>query len=199
MLDSSYSMKRPVAQAAATRFNVARDALRGFIDRFPPTGYLALRFYGSEHVVTRNHCEDSLLAVPFAPAQENVEPLKLALAQAHARGVTPLAYALEQAGTDFPGNAVEKLIVIVSDGLESCGGNPCAAAAALGRQGFVINTIGFLADRDARRQLQCVADATGGQYFHVPVNIGLQEKLDEAFAGCPIAAAPTERPVTRPS
>jgi Ca-activated chloride channel family protein len=190
MLDASYSMKRLVTRAGTSRFNVAREALSGFVDRFPPAGYLALRFYGSEHLVTRNHCQDSQLVVPFAPAEENIEPIKSALAQAHARGVTPLAYALEQAGRDFPARAIERLIVIVSDGLESCGGNPCAAAASLGRQGFVINTVGFLADRDARRQLQCIADATGGQYFHVSVTIGLQEKLEEAFAGCPIAVLP---------
>ena len=76
---------------------------------------------------------------------------------------------------------------MISDGAESCGGEPCAVAVALADEGFVINTIGLGTDVRDQLQLRCVAMATGGEYFHVPVAAELQEKLAEALGVCPVA------------
>jgi Ca-activated chloride channel family protein len=134
-----------------------------------------------------------MLKVPFAPAATNAAVIKLALADSHARGVTPIAFALEQAVADFGENSLGHTIVLVSDGGEDCNGDPCATAAMLHSEGFVINTVGFGTDVQGGRQLQCIARASGGQYFPVPVAVQLQDKLMQALGICPIALGPTRR------
>jgi Ca-activated chloride channel family protein len=195
ILDASYSMLNRVAAPGGptTRFAAARNAVSGVVDIFPDDGFLALRFYGSQSQATRMDCTDTMLAVPFGPALVNRAPIKAALAQAHARGVTPIAYSLAQAARDFPSNSLERTIILVSDGGESCDGDPCATAALLHTQGFVINAVGFMIAGIARAQLRCIAAAAGGKYFDVPVAVSLSESLGQAFGQCPVATLPVRR------
>jgi Ca-activated chloride channel family protein len=192
MLDASYSMLRTVARTVSpTRFSVARDALAGITDRYPLDGYLALRLYGSQSSVGRRDCTDTTLAVPFGRGPENRLAVKRALAATHARGVTPIALALQQAIADFSDPMRERLIVIVTDGGESCDGDPCATALGMAAQGFVIDTVGFLInDALSREQLQCMARVTHGSYVDVQSYLDLPDKLANLLSECAIAALP---------
>jgi Ca-activated chloride channel family protein len=186
ILDASSSMLR-VTSSGATRFNLARQAISATVDLFPNEASIALRLYGSQTQAVRRNCSDSVLAVPFSTASRNRSAIKLALASSHARGLTPIAYALQEARKDFSSAATGRTIILISDGGESCGGEPCAIAVALADEGFVINTIGLGTDVRDQLQLRCVAMATGGEYFNVPVAAELQEKLAEALGVCPVA------------
>ncbi len=188
LIDASISMRTPVGVDNLTRFDVARLAVGDFVDRYPPSSYLALRFYGSVPPGTADECRDSNLSVPFAPASTNRIPIKQALAASFPRGFTPIGYALGEAVADFAQLDVDKVIVLVSDGIESCGGAPCAAAEDLASKGFVINSIGFLVDDRARRELECVAHVSGGQYIDVRRPTELHEGLEATLNACaPIA------------
>jgi Ca-activated chloride channel family protein len=193
ILDSSFSMLR-TASGGISRFNLARQAVYATLDLMPDYARVALRLYGSESQAARSDCKDSVLKVPFAPAFGNRTAIKLALAASHARGLTPIAYALLQASGDFGESAADRTIVLVSDGGETCGGDPCAVAALLAGQGFVINTVALQPDIQGRRQLQCIAKATGGEYFAVPTAAQLQDKVMQALGICPIALLPSSRP-----
>ncbi len=74
---------------------------------------------------------------------------------------TPLAQGLRQVRTMVPGDGSDTLIVVVSDGQDSCHGNPCAEAAALARTkpGVSINVL----DIGNTGAGQCIAEATGGR------------------------------------
>ena len=189
LLDASYSMLNRVA-GGSTRFTAARNAIIATIDLFPDDGYLALRLYGSELSVGRMDCEDTRLAVPFTIAGIARASIKSALANTHARGLTPIAYSLIQAAADFTNATFERTIVLVSDGGESCNGDACATAALLHTQGFVINTVGFMTSGVPRAQLRCIAAASGGQYFDVPVATVLADQLSRALGECPVATLP---------
>jgi Ca-activated chloride channel family protein len=193
ILDASYSMLNRVA-GGLTRFGVARNAVSVVADLFPDDGFLALRFYGSQTPVSRMDCTDTVLAVPFAPAAQNRPAIKAALAASHARGLTPIAYSLSQAIGDFPSSSLERTVVLISDGGESCNGDPCTEAAFLHTtQGFVINTVGFMTNGLPRAQLRCIAAASGGEYFDVSTAVTFQDQLNRAFGYCPVAALPARR------
>jgi Ca-activated chloride channel family protein len=192
ILDLSYSMLQSAGNGT-NRINAARQALETAVDRFPDNGRIALRFYGSEAGGTLHTCVDSILAVPFATAAVNRLPIRAALAAARARGLTPIAYALQQAVGDFQGDHIGRTIVLVSDGSDTCGGDACAAATQLGSEGFIINTIGFLSDIHGARELQCIALASGGQFFSVRTAARLADTLLQAFGVCPIALGPPPR------
>ena len=64
-----------------------------------------------------------------------------AIAGLKPRGQTPLAYALEQVRGDLAGVRGERAVVLVTDGIESCGGDPAAAARALRAEGVPVHVI----------------------------------------------------------
>src|SRR5699024_3452488 len=83
------------------------------------------------------------------------------------KGKTPITAAVEQAVEQLRQVEASASIVLVSDGLESCGGDPCEAVRTARQSGvdFQLHVIGFaLGDADPE-QLQCMAEAGGGQFF----------------------------------
>jgi Ca-activated chloride channel family protein len=171
-----------------TRIDVARRAVEEVVSIFPPEAHLALRVYGSESPYPYMDCRDSRLLVPFAAAAENKQAIIDAIYGVKPRGMTPIAFALEEGGKDFAGDAEDRVIVVVSDGRETCANNPCTAASALAREGFVIHSVGLVVDRNAALQLKCLATVSGGTYLDVPNAMELPEKLRDLFQACKVAS-----------
>src|SRR4030095_14176464 len=84
----------------------------------------------------------------------------------------------------FAANARERFIVLVSDGKETCQGDPVVAAKALAAKGITVHTVGFIVDTAARGQLQAIAQTTGGTYFDAPVGPELPDTLKSALSAC---------------
>ena len=88
---------------------------------------------------------------------------------------------MNQAAYDFGQSRDDRALVLVTDGLESCGGDPVGAARALREQGIVVHLIGFgmgnAADEDTA-SLRAIANASGGRY----VTAGSAEELQVALA-----------------
>jgi hypothetical protein len=165
ILDVSGSMKAPLG--GETRMDAARKAIRATLAGIQADSVVALRLYG--HRVGQDDkagsCRDTELAVPFQPLDK--AGFLAVVERATPRGQTPLTYSLEQAARDFgPASDEERVIILVSDGAESCGGDPTAAARALLAQGFKVkvHTVGFDVDAAARAQLEALSAATGGEY-----------------------------------
>ena len=98
--------------------------------------------------------------------ENNREAMTDAIDRYDAKGYTPIGYALQQGIKDLPSEG-KRTIVLVSDGKDTCAPPPpCDVARDLKSQGvdLTVETVGFVADREAREQLQCIAKATGGQY-----------------------------------
>lgn len=98
------------------------------------------------------------------------------------RGKTPITAALEHGADLLTGSEGPSTIVLLSDGIETCEGDPCALAERLVEQNtrLVVHTVGFDVDEDAARQLQCVADAGRGTYHLADSREALRTAL---FAG----------------
>jgi len=158
---------------------IAKQILEDVSYWFPEDLDLALRAYGSTSASDNSDCADSTLLVPFG--EENREPIRRAIAGLRPLGQTPIAYALNEAARDFGPLQNDRALVLVTDGIESCGGDPVEAARELRAQGITVHLIGFglgnAADEDAA-SLQAVADASGGRY----VTAGSAEELKEALA-----------------
>ena len=158
---------------------VAKEILLDVSYWFPEDLKLALRAYGSTSPSESADCTDSTLLVPFG--EDNRESIRAAIAGLRPLGQTPIAYALNQAARDFGTLQDDRALVLVTDGIESCGGDPVRAARELREQGIMVHLIGFglgnAADEDAA-SLQAVANASGGRY----VMAGSAEELKEALA-----------------
>jgi hypothetical protein len=196
ILDASGSMNAKLPNGE-TRIAVARRAVKGVAAMVPAQAGLSLRLYGAQSPASQKNCQDTNLAVPFAAASANGAPITAAVDGAKAQGYTPIAYSLGQAANDFPADAKERTIVLVSDGKETCQGDPVIAARALAGKNVTVHTVGFVVDTAARMQLQAIAKATGGSYFDAPVGPELPDTLKAALNACKqrvVALPPNPRP-----
>lgn len=85
-------------------------------------------------------------------------------------GWTPIADALEQAYVmlaPYTGDEYNNSIVLISDGIETCDGDPAGMVRTMQDRGLDVtaNVIGFAVDSDASKQLRSIAQISGGEYF----------------------------------
>ena len=177
VVDASRSMWGQIHGEA--KMSIAKNILEDVSYWYPQDLDLALRAYGSTSPSESNNCSDSALLVPFS--DYNREPIRAAISGLRPTGQTPIAFALDQAARDFGSLASDRAVVLVTDGIESCGGDPARAARDLAAQGIMVHVIGFglgnAADEDTW-SLQAIANASGGRY----VTAGSAEELKEALA-----------------
>ena len=183
ILDASGSMwaKLPSGE---TRIAAAQKAVKGVAGLVDPKAQLSLRVYGAKSPAKDKNCQDSHVAVPFGPAGQLAPAVAKAVDQVKAQGFTPIAYSLDQAASDFPSTAKERAIVLVSDGKETCQGDPIVTAKALAAKGVAIHTIGYAVDTAAKMQLEGIARASGGKYFDAPGGAELAATLKAALNAC---------------
>jgi hypothetical protein len=145
---------------------------------------LALRTYGHQSPRRLHDCDDTQLLVPFGTRGDTRGAVIRQARGVVAQGYTPITRALELAVKDFPAStAGARFVVLVSDGKETCEGDPCATARVLDASGIelVIHTVGFDVDRAARTELECMAASTGGRYFDARDAAELARALGEAM------------------
>lgn len=183
ILDASGSMNAKLPNGE-TRIAVAKRAVNGVAAFVPAEAQLSLRLYGAQSPRAEKNCRDTNLVAPFGTASANAGAIAAVVGGIEAQGYTPIAFSLEQAANDFPADAKERVIVLVSDGKETCQGDPVLAARALAAKGITVHAVGFIVDTAARGQLQAIARATGGSYFDAPVGPELPDTLKSALNAC---------------
>jgi hypothetical protein len=183
ILDASGSMNARLADGTP-RIDAARAALGQLVAGLPAETVIALRVYGAGSPRSKHDCADTQLVVPFGAAGTVKGKVVAAAAALKAQGYTPITRVLETAAADFPAGGGERVIVLVSDGRETCDGDPCAMAQALARAKVktLIHTVGFGADETALAQLRCISSVTGGRHFGAGDAAGLAAVLAEAVA-----------------
>ncbi|MDW8210769.1 MAG: VWA domain-containing protein [Cytophagales bacterium] len=153
------------------RINIAKDKIAAFVDslRRNPNVEMALRVYGHQFEAKQKNCTDSKLEVGFAP--NNHAQIKNALIRIAPKGTTPIAYSLEQATKDFPPEEnYRNVIVMVTDGIEACGGDPCAISLGMQKNGIVLKPfiIGLGVGKEFPAAFNCIGkayDARSAQDF----------------------------------
>ena len=148
ILDASGSMWNKL-EDDRYRIVAAKDVLTQFVGGLPDGDLnVGLRIYGSQQdALSEGACDDTELFVPLAGLDK--ASLSQTVQAANALGATPIAKSLLAAADDFPADAQRRLIILVTDGEESCGGDLQAVAEDLRDRGFEIDIriIGF--DLDA--------------------------------------------------
>lgn len=152
ILDSSGSMYTRL-DSGQTRIAAAQAVLNDVIGRLPadPNLNVGLRVYGAKTAAgDPNACQDSELVQPM----QGIERQKMlnVVNAAKPKGATPIALSLQKAIDDFPNEAGKKLIILVTDGQESCRGDLKAWTAAAKAKGIDVDLRIVGIDLDARAQ-----------------------------------------------
>ena len=207
LLDVSGSMNERIS-SGGTKFAAAKRALKQVAGALPAGTQVGLRVYGSEISESKDTnpkaCRDTELVMPIGPLDRS--KMYKAVDSFDAVGETPIAYSLGKAVDDL-GDKGRRVLVLISDGEESCAGDPCPAARKLADNGVDLqfNAIGLDVGSKARKQLKCIAQAGDGSYYDADEADDLSEalrKLTEralrpfAITGTPVIG--TEDPATAP-
>jgi len=199
ILDASGSMLELLGPA--TRLAAAQEVLSTRVATLPPGVHVGLRVYGHRVPFQQEQesCQDIELVVPLQ--QGGSERIIEWLRGMQALGMTPMAESIRLASEDFtfePGR--RNVIVLISDGIETCGDDPADVVQRLQELGidFKIHVIGLDVDPAARAQLQRIAAVADGTYFDAQSEQDLDAALgavqDILVQPLPEAQAPTETP-----
>lgn len=140
IFDDSFSMYG--GWGSGTKIDIAKKLMGEFLDSLQNTPKLeiALRCYGHQTPFKpKRNCEDSKLEVPFAPAKTNFKLIKDRIYKLTPTGTTPIAYSLGKSADDFtPCDNCRNIIILITDGIEECGGDPCSVSVALQKKGVFL-------------------------------------------------------------
>ena len=187
LLDASGSMAGLVD--GSTKMDLAKSAIKQFVSSMPEGTAVSLRVYGHKGSNSSKDkkvsCESSEVIYPHGPYEEDA--FQKALGKVKPTGWTPLGLAIKSAKQDLSkhaGEGVENIVYVVSDGIETCGGDPVKEAKQLHGSDIkaVVNIIGFDVDNAGQKALKKVADAGGGSYQTVSSVRDLRAYFQAEFA-----------------
>lgn len=172
----------------------ARTAIRDSIPRIAPFRKLGLVIFGPG---PEDSCSN--IDLRFKP-QSNAAPRIISdVDNLSPVGQTPLTNAVQEAVDTLDLSQDPGVVVLLTDGRESCGGDPCALANQLAAEGNVtVHVIGFKVReqyfqwnghgaKNGRTTARCLADETGGKYVSAESTEELTEALQETLS-CPMTA-----------
>ncbi len=159
------------------KIEAAKQVLQNALARIPSDINIGLRVFGQNGSTGMSSkffsnlmgedCQQTALLVPLG--QGNRRSVLEKVRDIRAFGMTPLAYALTLAAqSDFSGAQGNKIIILISDGADTCGGDPCRVISMLPAYGIKIKVdvvgLNLKRDRLAREELNCITERSGGKY-----------------------------------
>jgi len=166
LVDCSFSMRDKLS-GSDHKMHAATQVLEQALARIPNDINLGLRVFGQGSFLPGMDCQSTALLVPLGTGNRasiitkvrNLKPF----------GMTPLEYAIRQAAEDdFSDCKGTKTLILITDGADTCGGDPCKFIRELPMLGIKVKVdiVGLvLKDKQGRDQLNCIAEQSGGKYY----------------------------------
>lgn len=186
----------------ATRIEEARIAVARAMPDIAPLRRVGLVIYGPGGA---SSC--SGIDLRFGPRPDAAGPVTQAIDALQAGGLTPLSDAVTLAAEALDYRRAPGIVVLVTDGNETCGGKPCALGAALAEQAedLTIHVIGFRALVDYwtwdnpeqevwsgdNTIARCLAETTGGRYVTTETVDELVAALQDTLGCVLVGQAPS--------
>ncbi len=186
ILDASGSMWGQIE--GENKIVIARRVLGELVDDLPEASEVGLIAYGHRR---EGDCEDIETVVALGTLDKPA--LKKTVGALNPKGKTPITKSVQLAVDVLRQQDRGATVILVSDGLETCGGDPCAAVRAAKEQGieFIMHVVGFDVAGEDVSQLECAAQAGGGLFMSAENAGELGDALETAVA------MPVDLPVGR--
>ena len=186
VLDGSGSMWGRIDERP--KIGIAREAIDSMLAAWPEGRDIGLMAYGHR---AEGDCGDIETLLPPGPLDRAA--FRAAMEGVSPRGKTPIGASVEQAAGQLAGRDAPASVIVVTDGLETCGADLCALGERLAGGGtdLTAHVVGFDIE-DSEGQLACLAEATGGRYLAAADAQSLIGALEEVSAPepAPAPAAP---------
>lgn len=154
VVDASGSMNDGIP-GASSRMDASKRAIEGLVKSMPGDIDIGMVEFTDCNRVERDRF--------YSPAERGT--LLGRVNRLSPQKGTPLARAIDRAGLVIS-SQVDGVIVVVTDGADSCQGDPCAAARSLAakKPNVKINVID-ISGSSSNPSAQCIAQASGGKVF----------------------------------
>ncbi|NOT72136.1 MAG: VWA domain-containing protein [Hyphomicrobium sp.] len=194
VFDASGSMGGTDMNSVTPRIGKVREALAKVLPDVAPVRPMGLIVYGPG---AANNCNS--IELRLKPALNADAAIMHDVNSTVPAGRTPLTASVSQAADVLDYKSKPATIVLITDGEETCGGDPCGVASALKRNAkdLTIHVIGYKDPLAIKGPFgsRCMADATGGKYIAVDTTDQLIAAL-RATLGCPfVTQAPASAKV----
>ncbi len=179
ILDASGSMLKRLD--GERRIEIAKEALGNLVDNVIPSETpFALRVFGHKET---DSCRTDL-EIPVAPM--NAISVKAKIQGVHAMNLakTPIAASLGKVSQDLAGISGPVTVVLLTDGEETCDGDPRAAIEALHKHGFDVrvNIVGFaINELELKEQFESWARIGNGRYIEAHDKQELREAMNRSL------------------
>jgi Ca-activated chloride channel homolog len=145
-----------------TRIAAAKKILINLFDSLQniPNVEFALRCYGFQSPVSVHDCKDTKLVVSFH--DNNAKEIIDFIRNVKPNGYTPIAYSLTQTAQDFPNDKAKNVVILITDGIEECDGDPCTVSKQLQKRNIILRPyiVGIGLDEEKMKFFDCV-----GRYY----------------------------------
>ncbi|MBN2895072.1 MAG: VWA domain-containing protein [Campylobacterales bacterium] len=174
VFDASGSMWGQIDSIA--KIESSKKILTEVLPTFPAQMPIGLMVYGHRD---KSSCSDIELMQPLGLA--NRDAIVRHIQALRPLGKTPMIDAVAQAFGHFAQTEGQKIVILLSDGIETCHPDPCAQMQQLHatHPKSIVHVIGFGVDEAAAKQLECLAQAGSGRYFHAQDAHKLSAALSE--------------------
>lgn len=180
ILDASGSMLQQID--GKTKIAIARDVLTNLTSNVLPAGaQIALRVFGHKEA---GSCRTDL-EIPLQPLDVTAVNQIIAGINAMNLAKTPIADSLRLVAEDLANTTGQKVVILVTDGEETCDGDPEQEIRALREQGIDvrINIVGFdVDDAGLKTTFQRWAAEGGGNYFNASNAAELDSAVTNALS-----------------
>jgi Ca-activated chloride channel family protein len=163
ILDASNSMWGKVSDKNGkkkAKIDIAKSALKEIVEQWDDEkGELGITVYGHRK---KSDCNDIEAIVPVGIVDKT--SMFRMIDKVQPKGKTPIAKALEQEATKLKKSGKAATIILISDGIDSCKGDPCKTAKRFKKDGINItaHVVAFDVNKKEKKKLQCIAEATNG-------------------------------------
>ena len=174
ILDGSGSMAAQID--GKPKMDVAKEVMINAIKGLPDNVNVGLQVYGHR---SKGDCDDIETLAEVGPTDK--EAIIKKINSIKPMGKTPITKSFEIAGEKLGAMEDETTVILVSDGEETCEGDPCALVKSLKEKGInvKVHVVGFDVGAKEKEQLSCIAEAGGGKYFAADSAAQLEEALAE--------------------
>lgn len=183
ILDYSASMNKKLNDKTRARYVLL--ALHSALANLPRETKIGLRVFGPDENYkslmpgdkhTSHDCKASYLRAPIKSNNKTYISDRLS-EYTYPFGQTPIEYSLREAiNNDFSKSGCIKHIILISDGTDTCGGNPCKYIQQImqNRKDIIIDTISIADSNGSYGDLSCLPRLTSGRYKIVKTENDIQ-------------------------
>ncbi len=179
ILDASGSMLARIN--GQRKIDMAHQAMTALVQDLGGSTNVALRTYGRNRA---NDCGDIELVNPLGPLNRDQLLGQINAIVPVNFSNTPIGNSLAAISADLAGAKGQTMVVLLSDGEESCNGDPVAEAQRLhtDNPNLRVSVVGFDIAPEFQARLAAVAEAGGGSYFGAANVSQLGAALKQALA-----------------